>query len=36
MRLSTEDLAMIVSEVSRNEAVDMSAFLRIMEHSCWY
>jgi hypothetical protein len=36
MRLSTEDLAIIINEVSAGGAVDMSSFLRIMEHSCWY
>jgi hypothetical protein len=36
IRLSTEDLAMIIDEVSGRESVNMSAFLRIMEHSCWY
>ena len=38
MRLSTEDLTMMVTEVSGSlgRGVDMDAFLRIMEHSCWY
>ena len=36
MRLSTEDLTMMVTELSDSGRVDLGTFLHMMELSCWY